>query len=174
MVFSYKEKLTIKYFWIKYKCGATRTVTDYPEHEWKINIVNTILKITDETSDIVQKEGFDDLSLYGTKISQKIILHQQKFHLNLMPISLLYNWSRPYSSVPWGNPKNQSVLIEALKSAWPLQEGYCQSIIRKYYKLHSSLTKRCWKRNTSITYTTMWYMFKSWTEYKGKYEVSLQ
>ena len=86
MVFSYEEKVIIKDFWIKYKCGATRTVADHPEYECKINGVKTLLKKIDETSDIAQKEGFSDLSLYATKISQKLILHQHKSHVNLIPI----------------------------------------------------------------------------------------
>ena len=67
MAFSYEEKVFIKYFRIKYKCGATRTVMDHLGYEWKINGVKKLLKNIDETGDIIQKEGFDNLSLYATK-----------------------------------------------------------------------------------------------------------
>ena len=42
MVFSYEEKVIIKYFRIKYKCGATRAVTDHPEYKWKVNDVKKL------------------------------------------------------------------------------------------------------------------------------------
>ena len=67
MVLSYEEKVIIKYFQIKYKCGATRTDMDHPKYKWKINGVKKLLKKIDKTGDIAQKEGFDNLRLYATK-----------------------------------------------------------------------------------------------------------
>ena len=67
MAFSYEEKVIIKYFRIKYKRGATRTVMDHLEYEWKINGVNKLLKKIDELVTLFQKKSFDNLSLYATK-----------------------------------------------------------------------------------------------------------
>ena len=44
MVFSYEEKVIIKYLWIKYKYGVTRIVNDQPEDQWNVNGVKKPLK----------------------------------------------------------------------------------------------------------------------------------
>ena len=49
MVFSYKEKVIIKYLPIKYKYGATRIVNDHPEYELNVSGLKKLLKNTDET-----------------------------------------------------------------------------------------------------------------------------
>ena len=48
MVFSYEEKVIIKYLWIKDKYGDTTIVNDHPEYEWKVNDVKKLLKKNDE------------------------------------------------------------------------------------------------------------------------------
>ena len=45
MMFSYAEKVILKYLWIKYKYGATRIVS-----------VNKLLKKIDQTGDVARKE----------------------------------------------------------------------------------------------------------------------
>ena len=52
MVFSYKEKVIIKYLQIKYKYGATRIINNHPEYEQNINGVKKPLKKIDETGDV--------------------------------------------------------------------------------------------------------------------------
>ena len=44
MVFSHEEKVIIKFFWTKYKYGATRNVNDHPGYEWNVNYVKKSLK----------------------------------------------------------------------------------------------------------------------------------
>ena len=51
-----KKKVIIKYFWVKNKCGATRTVTDHPGYKWKINGVKKLLKKIDETGCICTQQ----------------------------------------------------------------------------------------------------------------------
>ena len=57
MVFSYEKEVIFKYFWIKYKYGATRTVNNHPEYEWNVNGAKKLLKKTEDTSDGARKEG---------------------------------------------------------------------------------------------------------------------
>ena len=57
MVFSYEEKVIIKYCRIKYKYGATRNVNDHPEYEWNLNDVNKMLKKIVDTGDVSRNEG---------------------------------------------------------------------------------------------------------------------
>ena len=56
MVFSYEEKVIIKYLQIKYKYGATRVVNDHPEYKWNVNGVKKLFKNIGETGDVAQKD----------------------------------------------------------------------------------------------------------------------
>ena len=51
MVFSYEEKVIIKY-----KCGATRIVNDHPEYKWNVNGVKKLFQKIDKTGDVAQIE----------------------------------------------------------------------------------------------------------------------
>ena len=51
MVFSYEEKVIIRYPWIKCKYGGTRIVNAHPQYEWNVNGVKKLLKKIDETGD---------------------------------------------------------------------------------------------------------------------------
>ena len=44
MVFSYEEKLIIKYIRIKCKQGATRILNDHPENEWDVKLCKKTVK----------------------------------------------------------------------------------------------------------------------------------
>lgn len=44
MVFLHEKKVIIKFFWTKYKYGATRDVNDHPGYEWNVNYVEKSLK----------------------------------------------------------------------------------------------------------------------------------
>ena len=57
MVFSYEEKVIIRYPWIKCKYGGTRIVNAHPQYEWNVNGVKKLLKKIDETGDAAWKEG---------------------------------------------------------------------------------------------------------------------
>ena len=52
MVFSYQDKVIIKYLQIKYKYSATKIVNDHPKHEWNMNGVKKLLKKFDRTRDV--------------------------------------------------------------------------------------------------------------------------
>ena len=43
-MFSYEEKVIIKYLQIKYKHGATRVVNDHTGYEWNVNDLKELLK----------------------------------------------------------------------------------------------------------------------------------
>ena len=45
MVFTYEDKIIIKYLRTKYGHGAMRIVNDHPEFNWNINGMKTLLKI---------------------------------------------------------------------------------------------------------------------------------
>ena len=61
MVFSYEEKVIVKYLWIKYKYGTTKNFYDDPEYERNLKGVKKLLKKIDETGDAAQKEDFGRL-----------------------------------------------------------------------------------------------------------------
>ena len=44
MVFSYEDKVIIKYIRTKFGHGARRIVTDHPEYDWNENGVKALLK----------------------------------------------------------------------------------------------------------------------------------
>ena len=73
MVFSYEERVIIKYLRIKYKYGAARTLKDYQEYEWNVNDVEKLLKKIDETGDVAQKEGFRRSKSLSTEENIKIV-----------------------------------------------------------------------------------------------------
>ena len=56
-VFSYEDKIVIKYLRQKFKHGAIKIVTDHPEKEWKTSAVNRLLKKIDQTGEIARKKG---------------------------------------------------------------------------------------------------------------------
>ena len=56
-MFTYEDKIIIKYLRIKYGHGATKIVNDHPEFNWNINGMKTLLKNIDERGDIERKEG---------------------------------------------------------------------------------------------------------------------
>ena len=80
--------------------GATIIVNDHPEFEWNVNGVKKLLKKIDETDDFARKEDSGRPKSVCTeanielvrklflarKISQELILHQQKLHVNLILI----------------------------------------------------------------------------------------
>ena len=100
MVFSYEEKVIIKYLWIKDRDGATTIINDHPEYEWKVNDVKKLLKKNDETGYVARKEVYGRTKSLRTKKKiklvqemilsqedqQELILHQQKLHVNLIVI----------------------------------------------------------------------------------------
>ena len=55
MVFSYEERVIIKYFRLKF--GAPRIVNNHPEYEWNVNDVKELVKKIDDTGDVARKEG---------------------------------------------------------------------------------------------------------------------
>ena len=55
-MFSYEEKVIMKFLQIKHKYGAERIVNDHPEYEWNVNGVKKLLKKTDETGDVARNE----------------------------------------------------------------------------------------------------------------------
>ena len=55
MVFSNEEIVIVKYFWIKYKYDATKSIGDHPGYKWKVNGAKKLLKKVEETSDIAKK-----------------------------------------------------------------------------------------------------------------------
>ena len=57
MVFSYEDKIIIKYLRDKYGHGAMRIVNDHPERNWNLNGMKTLIKNIDERGDIERKEG---------------------------------------------------------------------------------------------------------------------
>ena len=63
MVFSYEEKVIIKFLWIKYKYGATKIVNDHPEYQWNVNGVKKPLKKTDKSGDVARKERRPKITL---------------------------------------------------------------------------------------------------------------
>ena len=67
MVFSYEEKVIIKYLWIKDRDGATTIINDHPECEWKVNDVKKLLKKNDKTGMLLEKKFMDERSLYVPK-----------------------------------------------------------------------------------------------------------
>ena len=58
MVFSYEEKVIVKYLWIKYKYGATKVFYDDPEYEWNLKVVKKLLKKIYATGDVAPKDDF--------------------------------------------------------------------------------------------------------------------
>ena len=54
MVFSYEEKVIIKYLRVKY--SALRIINDHSEYEGKVNRVKKLLRNMDETGDVARKE----------------------------------------------------------------------------------------------------------------------
>ena len=81
MVFSYQDKVIIKYLQIKYKCSATKIVNDHPKHEWNMNGVKKLLKKFDRTCDVAWKEGCGWSKSVCTeeniKVVEEIILSQE-------------------------------------------------------------------------------------------------
>ena len=69
MVFSYEEKVIIRYLRIKYKYGATTVVNDHSEFAWNVNDVKKLLKKIDETGDVTGKEGSGRLKSVRTEES---------------------------------------------------------------------------------------------------------
>ena len=57
MVFSYEQKVIIKYLGNKYKYGTARIANDYPEYKLKVNSVKKLLKMIGDTNDVAQHEG---------------------------------------------------------------------------------------------------------------------
>lgn len=57
MVFTYEDKIIIKYLRTNYGHGAMRIVNDHPEFNWNINGMKTLLKNIDDRGDIERKEG---------------------------------------------------------------------------------------------------------------------
>ena len=56
-MFSYEQKVIIKYLGNKYKYGAARIANDYPEYKLKVNSVKKLLKMIGDTTDVAQHEG---------------------------------------------------------------------------------------------------------------------
>ena len=52
MVFSYEDKVSIKYLRINCKYGATRILNAHPEYEWDVNGAKKLLKKIDETGGV--------------------------------------------------------------------------------------------------------------------------
>ena len=77
MVFSYEDKVIIKYLRIKYKYGATRTVNDHPGYKWNINDVKKLLKKIVKTGDIAWKEGSGGPKSVSTEENIELILNQE-------------------------------------------------------------------------------------------------
>ena len=76
-MFSYKEKVIIKYLRIKYKYGAARIVNDHPEHEWIVNHVKKLLKRIEKTIGVVQNKVSDTQTVCTKekiKLAEKIFL----------------------------------------------------------------------------------------------------
>ena len=82
MVFSYKEKVIIKYLPTKYKFGATRIVNDHPEYESNVNGLKKLLKNIVETCVIARKEVSGRPKSVCTeenvKLIEEIILSQEE------------------------------------------------------------------------------------------------
>ena len=56
LVFSYEEKVVIKYRQIKRKYIAKRIVNDHPEYNSNVNGVNQLKKMIDKTGEITCKK----------------------------------------------------------------------------------------------------------------------
>ena len=82
MVFSYEEKIIMKYLRIKYKCGATRIVNDRPEYKCNINGVKKLLKKIGRAGGISRKEGsgrpISERTEENIKLVKETILSQKK------------------------------------------------------------------------------------------------
>ena len=65
MVFSYEEKVIIKYLQIKYKHGATRVVNDHTGYEWNVNDLKELLKKVLLT--MLEKKFLNSLNLHTQK-----------------------------------------------------------------------------------------------------------
>ena len=82
MVFSYEEKVIIKYLRINYKFGATRIVNDRPEYKFNINGVKKLLKKIGKTGGIARREGSgrpkSERTEENIKLVRETILSQKK------------------------------------------------------------------------------------------------
>ena len=56
-VFSFEDKIIIRYLRHKYGYGAKRIVADHPEKDWKWRVLNDLLKKINETDEIDRKKG---------------------------------------------------------------------------------------------------------------------
>ena len=61
-MYSYQEKLIIKYLWIKHKYGAARIVNDHPEYEWDMNGVKKPLKRLTRLVTLLRIKIYDGIS----------------------------------------------------------------------------------------------------------------
>ena len=57
MVFTYEDKIIIKYIRVKYKHGAKQIVKDHPEFQWNVNGVKKLIKKIDETGSVERRPG---------------------------------------------------------------------------------------------------------------------
>ena len=79
MVFSYEEKVILKYLPLK-KYDATTIVNDHPEYAWKVNDVKKLLKKNEEIGDVARKEVYGRPKSRHTKnikLVEEMILYQE-------------------------------------------------------------------------------------------------
>ena len=96
MVFSYEEKIIIKYLRQKYNYGPTRIVDDHPEYNWNVNGVKTLLKKIDETGDVQRKEGSGRPKTARTEenvaeVEEMILSQEDKPGTHLTPTEIAYS-----------------------------------------------------------------------------------
>ena len=57
MVFTYEDKVIIRYLRQKFGHGPKKIIDDHPEYNWNIHGLKTLLANIDKTGEIERKEG---------------------------------------------------------------------------------------------------------------------